>query len=384
MNFYNAQGKKPKAPVLVANKKTQQLEEDKWTDKIFTGDNPRTTAKLAAEAGKRDAVANPLKRRGLSQSIGNGPAQRLEEAIRKRQEEAANEPLTLEKTVDKKAVMDIKRALRRKYASRTNLHRIFAQWDRGNKSGISVQDLFYGLNKIGITTTLDQATALHACAIQTDTDPNLSLQEFSDLLFNADENFTANLKAIPATDKAEEQQLTETLRNNQGNRTIDLASLAPESLEKLRVRNKWRSVLQSNLQNITKDLLTLDEDKSYMADPRDLMKVLDRRMKTTTAMQQQKDELHEYLMMFQDESSGKIRYRDMAADLRGFNYDKETNEGVIPKSANSISSGRRSYFGALVQRNVFNDDLLVLDSQHVPANKLETIERQLIRVNRHL
>jgi Ca2+-binding EF-hand superfamily protein len=121
-----------------------------------------------------------------------------------------------------------------------------------------------------------------------------------------------------------------------------------------------------------------------MADARDLMKVLDRRMRTTTNMENEKGELHEYLLMFQDEESGKIKYTEMAADLRGFNYDLETNEGVMPKSANSISSGRRSYFGALVQRNVFNDDLLVLDSQKVPANKLDAIERSLVRVNRHL
>ena len=274
--------------------------------------------------------------------------------------------------------------MRRKYASRTNLHRIFSQWDRGSKGGISVQDLFYGLNKVGLTTTLDQAAALHACAIQTDTDPNLSLQEFSDLLFNNDENFTGNLKSIAATNPAEEQQLRETLRAAEGPRKIDLHALESTSLEKLRNRNQWRSVLQKNLQDITKDLLTLDEERSYMADPRELMKILDRRMKTTTAQQQDREELHDYLLMFQDEDSGKIRYRELAADLRSFNYDMETNEGVIPKSANSISSGRRSYFGALVQRNVFQDDLLVLDSQHVPANKLEVMERQLIKVNRFL
>lgn len=89
-------------------------------------------------------------------------------------------------------------------------------------------------------------------------------------------------------------------------------------------------------------------------------------------------------MMFQDEATGQIKYGEMAADLRSFNYNKETNEGVIPKSANSISSGRRSYFGALVQRNVFNDDMVVLDSQSVPANKLDQMERQLIKVNRFL
>lgn len=112
-----------------------------------------------------------------------------------------------------------------------------------------------------------------------------------------------------------------------------------------------------------------------MADPREIMRVLDRRMVPTTAMGLQKEELHEYLMMFQDEATGQIKYGEMAADLRSFNYNKETNEGVIPKSANSISSGRRSYFGALVQRNVFNDDMVVLDSQSVPANKLDQMER---------
>ena len=125
-HFYNAQGKKAKAPVLVANRKTQHLEEPKWTDKIFTGDNPNTTAKMAHEVEKRDIAANPNKPRGLSESVRHGPAQRLEEAIRRRQDEAAKEPLTLEKTVDKKQLLDIKRALRRKYASRTNLHRIFS------------------------------------------------------------------------------------------------------------------------------------------------------------------------------------------------------------------------------------------------------------------
>lgn len=121
-----------------------------------------------------------------------------------------------------------------------------------------------------------------------------------------------------------------------------------------------------------------------MAEPKELMKILERRMKPTTAMKQEKDELHEYLLMFQDETSGKIKYNEMAADLRGFNFNLETNEGVIPKSAQSITSGRRSYFGALVSKNMFQDDLLVLDSQHVPTNKLDQIERQLIKVNRFL
>lgn len=88
---------------------------------------------------------------------------------------------------------------------------------------------------------------------------------------------------IPATDKQEETTLMESVLANRGNKTLDLATLAPESLEKLRKRNHWRQVLQNNLTNISKDLLTGDDERTYLAEPRELMRVLDRRMSMTTA-----------------------------------------------------------------------------------------------------
>ena len=188
LQMYNAQGKKPKAPVLVSNKKGE-LESTQWTDKVFTGDNSKTTAALSAEAGKRDLLANPNRRRVVAESVTKAIEERLARASAMATD---NGPATLDKVVDKKHVMDIRRALRRKYASRTNLHRIFQQWDRENKGGISVPDLYLGLNKIGISVNLDQAQALHGLAIQTDDDPNLSLQEFSDLLFTSDETFSTD------------------------------------------------------------------------------------------------------------------------------------------------------------------------------------------------
>ena len=120
-------------------------------------------------------------------------------------------------------------------------------------------------------------------------------------MFGSDETLNVNLRKIPATDKLEELNLMEQVRNNRGNRTLDLATLAPESLEKLRKRNQWRQVLQNNLGNVSKDLLSLDEDRTYMADPKELMSILDRRLKTTTKMKDDKADLHEYLLMFQDE-----------------------------------------------------------------------------------
>ena len=127
-----------------------------------------------------------MKRRVVAESVTKAIEQRLARVSGMSND---NQAPTLDKVVDKKHVMDIRRALRRKYASRTNLHRIFNQWDRDNKGGISISDLFLGLNKIGIAASLEQAQAIHSVATQMDDDPNLSLQEFSDLLFSSDETY---------------------------------------------------------------------------------------------------------------------------------------------------------------------------------------------------
>jgi len=76
---------------------------------------------------------------------------------------------------------------------------------------------------------------------------------------------------------------------------IDLNSLPPETLQKLRIRNKWRVCLQRALNNISKDLLVIDKDRTYQAEPRDFFKVLEKRAIITEQMKQQRDELHEYL-----------------------------------------------------------------------------------------
>lgn len=147
---------------------------------------------------------------------------------------------------------------------------------------------------------------------------------------------------------------------------VDYSALSSENLEKLRCRNMWRQCIKTNLNDITKDLLVLDKDRSYTADPRDFMKVIDRRTKISEAMKNNQNELIEYILDFQDQETGKINYNAMASDLHAFNYDRETNEGILPKSQNSITSGAYSIQGVQQQKDVFTDDYVVLNSQVVP------------------
>jgi len=73
--------------------------------------------------------------------------------------------------------------LRRKYASRSNIDRIFMQWDKRQTGAITAEDICIGLNKLGIRASLEESMALKATAGNSD----LSLSQFNELIFSKDE-----------------------------------------------------------------------------------------------------------------------------------------------------------------------------------------------------
>lgn len=74
----------------------------------------------------------------------------------------------------------------------------------------------------------------------------------------------------------------------------------------------------------------------------------------------------------------------MANDLNTFNFDKETNEGILPRSSGSISDGAYSIAGVQPKQNIFNSDYTVVDSKRAPQNQVDLIEKRLVKVNRFL
>lgn len=170
---------------------------------------------------------------------------------------------TLYAKVDNDALRAVRLALRRKYASRTNLDRIWSQWCKDESKGLSFEDLFMGLNKIGVGATLDQAKALFFHSKLNLESETLSKEEFDKLIFSTDENLPADLKKYAPADKNAELQLTTKLFQDKMFSRIDLESLSPEILAKFRIRNKWRMCLQRAIQNISKDLLDADKDRTY-------------------------------------------------------------------------------------------------------------------------
>jgi len=58
---------------------------------------------------------------------------------------------TKDEFVDLNKIRDLRRALRRRYANRTNFQKIFSQWDRTNRGEIDSGDIKHMCSKMGLT-----------------------------------------------------------------------------------------------------------------------------------------------------------------------------------------------------------------------------------------
>ena len=67
---------------------------------------------------------------------------------------------TLEGRVDLAKVKDLRRALRRRYATRSNFQKIFTQWDKEGKGHLEVEEIHHMMNKMGLKVNLDEAQVL--------------------------------------------------------------------------------------------------------------------------------------------------------------------------------------------------------------------------------
>ena len=162
-DFYIQQGKRINAPTAVLNKRTTYLEDDKWTDNVFTGDKPDFQIDLTTKAKKRiskmgldnigkkvarldETLPKKPVRKGAktADSQRSGTLQKLPTvkgttfskidvhaaAVQETQLVRLDNKQTLQGRVDLKKVRDIRRAIRRRYATRKNVNKLFNAWDQ--------------------------------------------------------------------------------------------------------------------------------------------------------------------------------------------------------------------------------------------------------------
>jgi len=99
---------------------------------------------------------------------------------------------TLKGKVDLNKVNEISRAIRRRYANRKNLDKIFSAWDSDNTGHISTKNVYEMMNSLGLTINYDEARVIVASADRNGNN-TLQLEEFLDLLYNNNDALNVNI-----------------------------------------------------------------------------------------------------------------------------------------------------------------------------------------------
>lgn len=181
-NFYFGNTKKIKNPERIANLREAQLENTRWSDKIFTGDSVKNAALKTYAARAKEIESNDKdgkRKRTVDEMVATRLFPKLTDPNKPFEE-------TLHNKIDLLRVQDARRAFRRKYADRNTIEKIFERYDGGSKGFIDAKDLTKQANAIGVGITLDEAQVLIQTAKPSDNkgEQKLSIEEYANFIFS--------------------------------------------------------------------------------------------------------------------------------------------------------------------------------------------------------
>lgn len=86
-------------------------------------------------------------------------------------------------------------ALRRRYAPRSDIRKIFKEWDKANLGEISIIDVHSMINKLSIPINIDETRALISSSNNRGSEA-LNMIEFMHLVFNDNDELNLKIKNL--------------------------------------------------------------------------------------------------------------------------------------------------------------------------------------------
>jgi Ca2+-binding EF-hand superfamily protein len=261
---------------------------------------------------------------------------------------------TLEGQVDIRKIVDIRRTIRRRYANRTEIAKIFSAWDLGSLGVIRAEDVHMMVNRLGIELNQDEAKVLVATANKSLTGC-LSLDEFMQLIFD------------------ESDQLN-----------MDLTSLADPSIHQ--VPEKFLGTLQELAVNPhTQRLLNtlIFEVKEHLSDVNASLVKGDRRKKGVVSFETFCDVLNNLALphSFSNAKYWRMLYTEMGGTYKGLstsNFYTQIQDLQISEDARISTSPAERVTSPVISRTPLQPRGGLLDRRRLPINMLEKVMRTLV------
>ena len=217
--FYKKHHIKPLTKSLFTNERIANLDESYKGKELFIGDSMMISdiTKQRKERKKRrfNDRENKIKKIQQQENIAKDKTEKNKEAFQETQLVKIEAKDTLEGKVDIKKLKEIRLALRRRYASRTDFRKIFKEWARSMGSEITVYDAHNMINNFSIPINFNETRALIASSNQRGTE-NLNLKEFFHLIFGDNDALEVDLKKLEFKEESvyDDDEKVEDLKKN--------------------------------------------------------------------------------------------------------------------------------------------------------------------------
>ena len=254
------------------------LDENYKGKDIFNGDSMNVVEIMNARKGKTVEIQNYIKK-DLN-FLGREEKKQMEKKIEKLSKDKKkinknviqetqlvrmNVPHTMDNIINIKKIKEIRKALRRRYGNRKNIHKIFQQWARTLPNKITVYDAYEMINSLFIPINLNETKALIASGSNFRNE-YLTLEEFSNLIFKEDEKFNRSPYKISKEknflfDEKEENSLKDKIleKNNAIKDNNNIRILKDFISQRIIALNK-------NMKELSREKYTFtDEGKSHIA-----------------------------------------------------------------------------------------------------------------------
>ena len=170
--------------------------------------------RLERKTKKHDTNENKLKQDYISR-MEKAKALKNKEAPQETQLVKIDAKETLDNKIDLKKIQEIRLALRRRYASRTDIRKIYKEWDLNAVGEITLYSAHDMINRLCIPINYNETRALIASSNTRGTE-SLNLEEFIHLIFSDNEALKVDLNKIEFKDEKlfSEGIESENMKNN--------------------------------------------------------------------------------------------------------------------------------------------------------------------------
>lgn len=283
---------------------------------------------------------------------------------------------TLKDRVDLQKVREVRRAIRRRYANRKNMKKIFSTWDEDNVGKISVKNVFNMVNRLGININFDESRVLVASADKNNRE-HLALDEFLDLIYNNDDALNINLANIPV-------RLNEDLmmQKEDVDRQGLLGYLQEDAKQSRAIKhdNQIKMVLKNRLPELNSYFYTEDANQAGAVNYDKFERIVKKLgINENVLTEDDIKKLFEGHRLDQH----NINYKDFLGELKEFKFDVDN----IYRKQDSRQGARGQDTARSKASSMFHptpESLQIVDARNQPYPTLENFFAKNRKITRHL